>query len=181
MIAGAIALARRNLQSALDDLRYACHAEPSLPSVHTLLGMALFRLGQWDAAEDAFREAAQQNPADAQARDGLAAVFLRQGEYEDAADWALRALEQDMKLFRAHYHLGVALAHLDRPKEAVAALETSARIDPSRAAPFYWLSRVAARQLHDAQRGGQYQKIGRERVRKRRSMNRTELLPAGSR
>ena len=112
LIRAGIALTRREVQTALVELQYARQVEPNLPSVHTLLGTVLFRLGRLDDAEDAFREAVQQNPADARARDGLAAVFLRHGEYEDAADWALCALEQDMQLFSAHYHLGVALAYL---------------------------------------------------------------------
>jgi tetratricopeptide (TPR) repeat protein len=176
LIRAAIALSRREMQTALRELEYAREVEPNLPSAHTLLGTVLLRLGRLDAAEDAFREAAQQNPADARARDGLAATFLRRGEYEDAADWALRALEQDMQLFSAHFHLGVALAHLNRPSEAVAALETSARLDSSRAAPHYWLSRIAAEQFCDASRADRHREVGRQTIRQRRHRSTRQRL-----
>jgi tetratricopeptide (TPR) repeat protein len=169
LIAGGLALARRDIRTALEELQYARHVEPNLPSVHTLLGNAFLRLGRWDEAEDAFRQAVQQNPTDARARDGMATICLKHGEYEDAADWALRALEQDMQLFRAHYHLGLALAQLNRPAEALQALETSARIDPSRAAPYYRLSQITRHQLNDSAGSARYREHARGIIRERRA------------
>jgi len=109
-----------------------------------------------DEAKLAFDRALSQRPTDAQALDGLAAVYLRQSNFAEAANAALEALEQDMQLFRAHYHLGVALAHLDRPNEAITALETSTKLSPISAAPYYWLDRIADRQLADRDRARQY-------------------------
>jgi tetratricopeptide (TPR) repeat protein len=168
LIAGGIAIVRREYRSALEDLNYARYVDPKLPSVHTLLGTVLLRLGRLDEAEDAFREAAEQNPRDARARDGVAAVFLRHGEYDEAADWALRALEQDIQLFRAHYHLGIALVHLHRFEEALQALEASVGVEPARAAPYHWLSRIAQRNLNDRDRAERYRALGRDVVRRRR-------------
>ncbi|MEX2310519.1 MAG: tetratricopeptide repeat protein [Pirellulales bacterium] len=169
LIAGGIALARRELCTALDALEYACHVEPDLPNAHMLLGTVLLRLGQFERAERALQQALQKNPADARALDGLAAIGLQRGDYEDAADLALDAIEHDIQLFRAHYHLGVALAHLGRPKEAVAALETAARIAPVSAAPFYWLARIAEKHLGDPSRSAEYRQRVREIIRHRRS------------
>jgi len=169
LITGGLALARRDIRTALEELQYARHVEPNLPSLHTLLGNAFLRLGRWDEAEDAFRQAVQQNPNDARARDGMATICLKHGEHEDAADWALRALEQDMQLFQAHYHLGLALAQLNRPAEAVQALETSVRLDPSRTAPYYRLSQIAAHQLNDSAASARYRELARGIMRQRGS------------
>jgi tetratricopeptide (TPR) repeat protein len=168
IIAAALAVARRQFPAALEDLAFARQADPNLPSVHTLTGTAFLRLGRWNEAEDAFREAAKQDPQDARARDGLAAICLLHADYEDAADWALRALEQDMQLFPAHYHLGLALARLDRPRDAISALEIAARLDGRRAAPFYWLSRIAREQLHDPLRSAEYREQAKQIIRDRR-------------
>jgi tetratricopeptide (TPR) repeat protein len=168
LIAAGIALARREMNTSLQELEYARRVEPELPSLNTLLGTVLFRLARLDEAEDAFREASQQNPADARARDGLAAIYLKHGEFEDAADWALRAVEQDMQLFRAHCHLGMALVQLGSPEEAIAALETAARVDPTRAAPYYWMSRISEEQLKDSARAARYHEQAREIIRQRR-------------
>jgi tetratricopeptide (TPR) repeat protein len=169
LIAGAMALNRRDLPAALEELEYARYVEPKLPSVHTLCGTALARLGRFDEAADAFRHAIEQTPSDARALDGLAAIGLCQGRFEEAADWALQALEHNLQLFRAHYHLGVALMHLNRPHEALQALETSARVDPLRRAPFYWLSRIAQRTLNDPALAARYRQRGRDVIRGRRN------------
>jgi predicted Zn-dependent protease len=169
LIAAGIATMRREYRSALEDLIFARYVDPNLPSVHTLLGTVLLRTGKWDEAEAAFRQAAEQNPTDAHARDGVAAVCLKHGEYEDAADWALRALEQDMQLFCAHYHLGLALTQLNRPMEAVQALETSARLDPTRLASYYRLSQIARHQLNDSAAATRYRERAREIIRQRRA------------
>ena len=167
LIDGAIALAGREMPEAFEALQYAAHVEPDLPSVHTLLGVTLFRLGRLEEAKQAYEQAIDQRPTDAYALDGLAAVHVRESNYAEAANAALEALEQDMQMFRAHYHLGIALARLDRPNEAITALETSARVNPDSAAPYYWLARIAKEQLGEADRAHQYHGQGLETVRRR--------------
>jgi predicted Zn-dependent protease len=165
LISGAIALARRDMTAALEALTYAAHVEPELPSVHTLLGTTFLRLGKLNEAEQTFNRALAQRPDDALAHDGLAAVYLRQSNYEAAANSALEALEQDLHLFRAHYHLGVALTHLDRPNEAITALDTAAKLSPTAAAPYFWLARIADRQLADPACAQGYRTNARKRLR----------------
>ena len=156
------------MPEAVDALRYAATLEPGLPSVHTLLGTVYFRLGNLEAAKTEYQQSLEQRPTDAHAFDGLAAIHLRESNFADAADAALAALEQDMQLFRAHYHLGVALAHLDRPNDAITALETSTKVDPNSAAPYYWLARIAERQLADLDLARRYRHNGRDRLVRRR-------------
>lgn len=168
LMGGAMALAKRDFAAALEALKYAAHVEPKLPSVHTLLGKVLLRLGKLDSAKDSFQIAVQHNPSDAFAYDGLAAIQLRCGEFEDAANFALESLEHDMQLFAAHYRLGLALANLGRPREAITALQTSARTNINRAAPYYWMSRIAEKQLADPVLASHFFEQGREVVRRRR-------------
>jgi tetratricopeptide (TPR) repeat protein len=176
LIEGAMALSRRDMAAALEALEYAAYVEPALPSVHTLCGTALLRAGRLDEAADAFRQAIEQNSSDARACDGLAAIVLRQGRFEEAADWALQALEKNMQLFHGHYHLGLALMHLDRHHAALQTLETSARVDPDRSAPYYWLSRIAECQLNDPALAARYRQRGRDVIRGRRNRRRSERV-----
>ena len=172
LITGAIALASRNFATALGALKYAAHVEPTLPSVHTLLGTVFRRLGNLDQAENAFRTALSRNPTDAQALDGLATICVQRHAFADAAELALEALDHDMNMFSAHYHLGIALAHLDRPHDAIVAMETSARLNPSAAAPYYWIEQIAANQQNDPARASQYRERGRVIIRRRRQQTR---------
>jgi tetratricopeptide (TPR) repeat protein len=123
-----------------------------------------------DQATEAFRRAVEQRPADAVAYDALAQIFIRLGDFEEAAGMALEALGHDMQLFRAHYYLGIALMKLGRKREAITAFEAAARIDSNRAAPYYWLSRIAAGELADANRELSYREAGRAVIRQRRNL-----------
>jgi tetratricopeptide (TPR) repeat protein len=168
LLAGTIALSRRQIPCAIELLEYAAHVEPELPSVHRLLGTALLRAARLSEAADAFHEAIRRNNADARALDGLAAVCLRHANSDAAADWALQALEHDMQLFDAHFHLGLALACLHRPQDAIKALEASAKVDPTRGDPYRWMAKIAREQLQDPKRAADYRERGREVVRQRR-------------
>jgi predicted Zn-dependent protease len=172
LITGAIALAGRDFATALGALQYAAHVEQTLPSVHALLGTVFRRLGNLDQAEQTFQTALSRNPTDAQALDGLAAICVQRHDFAEAADWALQALDHDMQMFSSHYHLGIALAHLDRPQDAIVALETSARLNATAAAPYYWLEQIAANQQNDPARASQYRERGRVIIRRRRQQRR---------
>ena len=165
LVAGAIALDRGQVRSALVELEYAHHEEPALPGVARLLGTAQARMGLWDEAERSFEAALRQDPADARALDGLAALALRRKDYEAAAHRALEALERDMHLARAHLHLGIALWRMNRLDAAAGALATYARLDPHRAVPLYFLSRLA-RVRGDAVGAERYRKSARAEVKR---------------
>lgn len=167
-IAGAIAMLRRDLGTALELLAYARFVEPQLPGVQTLFGTTLLRLGKLAEADEAFRHAIDANPSDARPYSGLASICLRRGRYEEAADWALQAVEANALLFQAHYQLGVALGRLNRPHEALQALEASACVDPTRIAPYYWLARIAEQTLNDAARASHYRQRASDMIRERR-------------
>jgi tetratricopeptide (TPR) repeat protein len=169
LLAGAIALRRREIVLAIELLEYAAHVEPDLPSVHRLFGTALLRAGRVNEAADSFGEAVRRNVADVRALDGMAAACLRLAKFEEAADWSLRALEHDMHLFDAHCHLGLALAGLNRSEDALRALEASAKVDPNRSGPFRWMAKIAREQLNDPERAAGYLQSGRALTRQRRN------------
>lgn len=168
LIAGGLALSRRDLPEAIDALSYVRHVEPGLPGVHSMLGTALLRAGKLEEAQEAFRDGIARNKADAQSFEGLAAIALKHANYEEAADCALQALALSMQMTRAHFYLGIALAHLGRPVEALQALETGAKMQPNRAAPYRWLAQIAETYLGDVTQAIGYHKTGREIVKRRR-------------
>jgi adenylate cyclase len=76
------------------------------------------------------RRAVALDCADAEARLCLSGVSLRDGDYEGALAEARRALAITPNLSGAHGRLGATLIFSGRPKEGLAALERSFRIDP---------------------------------------------------
>jgi tetratricopeptide (TPR) repeat protein len=168
LLAAGIAIVRREFAVALELLEYAAHVDPALPALHSIHGSVLLRFGNFDQAREAFERALSKNGDDVRALDGMAVLCLAQGDYEAAADWALSAVEKEMQYSRAHYHLGIALSQLNRPKEALAAFEACSRTDPNCAAPYYWISRIAKQQLHDRKQADNYLAQGRQLLRQRR-------------
>jgi tetratricopeptide (TPR) repeat protein len=168
LLRGGLAMARRRFDEASDLADYARRLDAGIAGADAMLGQLHVRRGLTDDAERAFQRELAHHPASAAALAGLAAVWLRRDDCERAVDWALRALEQNIRQPATHYRLGVALARLGRTNEAVTALETAAKLRPDFAAPFRLLTRLAREPLHDLLRAAEYERQGRERLRRRR-------------
>jgi adenylate cyclase len=82
------------------------------------------------SAEALARRAVALDGADAEAHSTLAATLCSRGDYEGALDEAERALAISPNLAGAHATLGATRIFSGRPKEGLAALETSIRLDP---------------------------------------------------
>ena len=166
VLRGMIALRRRAFREAIEQAEYASCLRHPLPAAELILGEAFFRIGELECAAAAYRRALQADEQDAAALAGLAAVSLRSGAYEEAVDRALQALEQNIQLPSTHYRLGLALMHLGRHGEAIAALEAAARMAPQLAGPHRWLARI-----HEATgnaSAAEHRELGRRIVARRR-------------
>jgi predicted AlkP superfamily phosphohydrolase/phosphomutase/tetratricopeptide (TPR) repeat protein len=127
----AIDLAERRAASALEHLRAAEQTDPQAAGLHEMIGRAHLRLGRWDDARRAFETAAARDPDSPFPHDGLACAALGADEFEQAAGHALRAVRLRADYAEAHYHLGIALSHSARPREAEAALLRSVSLRPN--------------------------------------------------
>ncbi len=140
LLSAAVDLACRQFESALEELRCAGRAGVALPGSQVIEGDVHLRMRDFVAAEAAFRSSIDRDGPTLHALEGLAAVNLHAGRYEEAAMNALDALSQEMRFGRAHYRLAAALLQLDKPHEALRALESWAAAEPLAAAPFRWLA-----------------------------------------
>jgi len=82
------------------------------------------------SAEVLARKAVVLDSGDAEARSYLANALWMRGDYEGALAEAERALAISPNLVRGHSMLGAALIFSGRPKEGLAAVERSIRLDP---------------------------------------------------
>jgi adenylate cyclase len=82
------------------------------------------------SAEALARRAVALDSADAEARSLLCLSLWRRGDYEGALAEAERALATTPNLALAHHMLATTLIFSGRPKEGLAALEKSIRLDP---------------------------------------------------
>ena len=165
---GAIDFAERHFDLAMQQLHCAGRADISLPGLHGLEGSTHLHRRDFAAAETAFQSSLDFDGPNLSAHDGLAVVYLQLGRYEEAALNALAALEKEMGYGKAHYHLGVALLHLGKPREALHAFESWAAVDPKSSAPYRWMAHVCQEHLNDAPRAATFRRQGRDVVRLRR-------------
>jgi len=77
------------------------------PRLFTNLGLARFRLQEYELAERAFRQALARDPDDAVAHNHLGILERRKGRFEEALKSYQRAIEIDAKYARAHLNLGI--------------------------------------------------------------------------
>jgi adenylate cyclase len=126
------ALARTFFQRAID-------LDPSFSGAHVGLAIAQAQAGDFQtrsraetmsSTEALARRAVALDGADAEARSLLANAFWARGDYKGALAEAERALAMAPNLAFAHHMLGTTLIFSGRPKEGLAALERSTRLDP---------------------------------------------------
>ena len=101
------ALRNGDAEAALSELQRLSETVPTMPRLYTNLGLAHFRLEQFDAAELAFREAVLRDDDDAVAHNHIGILERRKGQFQQALQAYQRAIEIDVKYARAHLNLGI--------------------------------------------------------------------------
>jgi uncharacterized protein (AIM24 family) len=117
------------IDDALRQFRSALDIDEGNPRVLALLGLALFRSGQFDAARPVYEQLVERLPTDASHRLNLGLVYLKVGD----ADNAIAALEASRALDpsqgRAVSYLGLAYARSGRYAEAYRAFMIAGQRD----------------------------------------------------
>lgn len=101
------------------------------PKAAFLLGQALASQGRTSEAEQAFRDTLRMVPGDADARLGLADLYLSDQRLSDAVTLYREYLERVPNNPAAHHNLGMALIGLQREAEAVPAFERAVVLKPA--------------------------------------------------
>jgi adenylate cyclase len=128
-----ISLAEKFFQLAID-------LDPNFAGGYTGLAMAQLEASATfqtrglpetlSSSEALARRAVALDGADTEARSRLSNALRQRGDYEGALAEAERALATTPNLAFAHHMLGATLIFSGRPKEGLAALERSIRLDP---------------------------------------------------
>jgi TPR repeat protein len=95
------------MAAATTALREALRVQPDLPSARASLGLALYGLGDLDAAVEELRAALRRQPDAVDARLLLAKVLVARQEWPAARAELVRVLGAQPERLEAHYALGV--------------------------------------------------------------------------
>lgn len=101
-----------------------------IPQAKIQIGQAKLQLGRIDEAEEAFHTALKIDDELAAAYHGLACAALVRQDFERVLNHSLCAVGLTHAMPMAHYHLGLALAKMDRMEEAIFALKTAIGLQP---------------------------------------------------
>jgi tetratricopeptide (TPR) repeat protein len=134
---GLVAIADRRFGEALRCFESVSETQGDRPEIHLQSGQVLARMGQWSAARQAFERALAIDRDNPHALAGLARVSLAERRFEEAAGFALGAVQRVYQYPLAHFVLGLALFRLQHSERAVAAWETAVRLKPD-----FWAAHV---------------------------------------
>ncbi|HKB38359.1 MAG TPA: tetratricopeptide repeat protein, partial [Gemmataceae bacterium] len=125
------ALRERKPADAVSFYRAALATRPKVGAVHGEVGMALYRLDQFDEAILAYRRAIELDPKAVRYHIHLGICWQVQGQWEEAMAEFRRALEIDPNVASTHNNLGVCLKAKGRPDEAMAEFRRAIALDPN--------------------------------------------------
>lgn len=95
---------------------------PPGPGLYSLIGRIRLNQKDWLAASAAFGKSLEFNEDDPHSHNGLALAFLNTGDFESAADHALRAVGLLFFFPQAHCHLGLAMKGMGDLNRAIRSL-----------------------------------------------------------
>ena len=111
-------------------LRDIVREDPRNPYAYYYMGTAMFEVGRFDAAADAYRAALRISPTYLAARVGLSHSLRIEGQLDEAIRQARRVLDQVPGDGDALFALGLALASNNDRVGAVRALEAFLQTHP---------------------------------------------------
>ncbi len=94
------------------------------------LGVAFQKPGQLEVAREQYQSALRIDSENASAHNNLAALYLAQGRWSEAASHLERAIRINPHYAKAYHNLGVAYTKQSKWTEAIDSFQRAAEVDP---------------------------------------------------
>lgn len=143
-----------------------------------LVELAIMHLGRRDtaSAKHALDQALALHPQHASALECMSTIYLRERDYERAAETALDAIELIHYRPLAHLNLGIAMARLGSMARAKTAFETALKISPGLRRARRWLAKANGERFSTEETGNVASATMDLRMRKKRRNDRASKL-----
>jgi Flp pilus assembly protein TadD len=127
---GAVLSTQRNAGNAVPYLQKFLSMKPGDVRGRLSLGVALYRSGDYDRAQQEFEAVAQEKDAAPAANYYLGRIALRNNGLDQAQQYLERAIQHAPDYSDAYADLGLAYIRLGRHEDAAKTLEKAMQIDP---------------------------------------------------
>jgi tetratricopeptide (TPR) repeat protein len=124
-------------KQALVFFEEAVKRDPFLANAHFQKGYCLAKLGLYNEAIGAYREATRLNPTDPDPFNNLCVAYNQEKQYEEALESCLKAIFLRPDLAEAHNNLGWTYHQLGRYQEAIEACKRAIQLKPSHPLAYY--------------------------------------------
>lgn len=161
---GVLLLFENRPRKALELFHEAEKTISHMPNLHIQIGNVYNKIKRWPDAERAFKTALTIDINNASAYHGLAVSYLRQYEYELAADAALNAIGLSYHFPEAHYHLGEILFHMKDYEHSAEAFNVAATMVPGFKKAHQWLIRIYDEYLSQPEKAEQSRKFIKDQI-----------------
>ncbi len=131
---GTVDLYSRRHDDAIAKLEHAIDLNPNFWAAHGVLGLVLAFSGQSEAAAEQVRETfrlSPYSPLDMLWFTVLSVAAIVAGDFEEAAKWARRSVQESPEFPGAHRLLAASCAQMGQMEEARAALQETLRLVPN--------------------------------------------------
>lgn len=111
-------------------LRESVQIDPDNSDSYTQIGVAYYKLKQFDSASVNFVRALNLNPSSSTALNNLGSVYFESGQYEKALETYQKVLALFPNFVDSHVNMGSALGMLKRYPEAAVSFQNALALDP---------------------------------------------------
>jgi tetratricopeptide (TPR) repeat protein len=130
---GLLALQAGDNATAAALFRRGLELEPDNPAIGTVLGTALYQLGQVEAAIKQFEGVLRQSPTYARAHFSLGVILVSQKRYQEALKRFEAAVRSEPDYVEARLNLAAGLQVMGRSEEALTHYKQVVQLDPREA------------------------------------------------
>ena len=122
------------------ELEKAVAILPSFASAYTQMGVAWYRLRNYEKAIESYNKAAALRPSDAITLNNIGTVYFEWKKYPEATEKFRQALAVDPRFVDAHMNLGSVLGTVGNFKDAIGSFQNAITYAPDNAKAYFFLA-----------------------------------------
>jgi Tfp pilus assembly protein PilF len=127
-------------EEGIRELERSVEIMPSFGSAFTQMGVAYFRLKNFEKAIENYNKAAALKQADAITLNNIGSVYFEWKKYEEAAENFKKALQIDPRFIDAYMNLGSVYGTLGNFNSAIECFQNAIKYSPDNARAYYYIA-----------------------------------------